>query len=421
MLKDLRAHFRGCLLGSAIGDALGGPLEFMDARAIEKKHGYVTEMLGGGWLNLKIGEYTDDTQMALCLAQSLVERDEFSADDIAARFVAWLESNPPDVGNHTRAVLSKIAAGADWKSASNGVQRQTPQSAGNGSLMRCAPVALWDFAEVSKRLEHSRVQSEITHAHQECQWSCALLNSLIFHLMSVGVRDVALDRALAECRDAPGHIRKRLQLAPGKMKSELKPSGYVLDTLDCAVWAFINSENFEDALVSAVNLGGDADTVGAVCGALAGAFYGERDIPARWLEALQNREILAGLATKMAMRQLEKIQNEETHVAATPKFEAPDAPNQNAVAQNAVAESSENEASEPEIADAKMENRAVESENNERAAPESEIANAEIATSGKSTSDGEKPGIEYSISNEHGAKPSETNGGGSSANDETAA
>ncbi len=307
MLKDLRIHFRGCLLGLAVGDALGGPLEFMDARTIEKKHGRVAEMIGGGWLHLKPGQYTDDTQMALLLAQSLAEKGSFDANDIARRFVAWLNSNPPDVGNHTRAVLSKIAAdGSDWKSASTNVQRVNSQSAGNGSLMRSAPVALWDFDDVSSRLEHSRVQSEITHAHQECQWSCALLNSFLFHLMNVGVRDLALERALNECRDAPGHIRKRVQMAPGKMKSELKPTGYVLDTLDCAIWAFMNSESFEESVVAAVNLGGDADTTGAVCGALAGAFYGEAQIPARWLDVLENRELLAQIATQMAQRHIGK-------------------------------------------------------------------------------------------------------------------
>ena len=319
MLKDLRAHFRGCLLGLAVGDALGAPLEFMDARAIEKKHGRVAEMLGGGWLHLKIGEYTDDTQMALLLAQSLIEKNDFAADDIAARFVDWLRSQPPDVGNHTRAVLSKTANdGSDWKNASSSTQRVNPQSAGNGSLMRCAPIALWDFADVSSRLEHSRVQSEITHAHQECQWSCALLNSFIFHLMNVGVRDLALERAINECRDAPGHIRKRAQLAPGKHKSELKPTGYVLDTLDCAIWAFMNSESFEETIVSAVNLGGDADTIGAVCGAVAGAFYGERQIPSRWLDVLENRETIASVATQMAARHIEKPIARNTEIVNAP-------------------------------------------------------------------------------------------------------
>ena len=313
MLKDLRAHFRGCLLGLAVGDALGGPLEFMDAKAIEKKHGRVAEMIGGGWLHLKAGDYTDDTQMALRLAESLLDQNAFAPDAIAASFVDWLNSSPPDVGNHTRQVLDKIAAGQDWKGATTNVQRVSPQSAGNGSLMRCAPVALWTWDDAQKRIEYSKTQSEITHAHQECQWSCALANAFIFHLMSCGVRDVALDRALNECRDAPGHLRKRVQLASGKMKSELKPTGYVLDTLDCAIWSFMNAESFEDAVVSAVNLGGDADTTGAVCGAFAGAFYGERQIPARWLDVLQNRDHIANVATQIAARHHNAVSDSQGH------------------------------------------------------------------------------------------------------------
>lgn len=303
-MKELRASFRGCLLGSAVGDALGGPLEFMEAGAIARKHGRVTEMIGGGWLNLKAGDYTDDTQMALCLAESLAEKNCFDADDIAARFVAWLQSSPPDVGNHTRAVLQRIAGGkiSDWKAASLGIQRANPSSAGNGSIMRCAPVALWDYQDTAALLEHSRVQSEITHAHLECQWACALANCFIVHLMQSGVRDDALGKALNECRDAPGNLLKRASLAGDKNRAELNPTGYVLDTLDCALWALMNADTFEDALVEAVNLGGDADSVGAVCGAFAGAFFGESEIPQRWLDKLQNRERIAQLADTFADR-----------------------------------------------------------------------------------------------------------------------
>jgi ADP-ribosyl-[dinitrogen reductase] hydrolase len=302
MHVDLRDRFRGCLLGLAVGDALGAPLEFLDAGKIKKQHGRVTEMIGGGWLHLAPGEYTDDTQMTLCIAESLAEKNAFDPDDIAARFVQWMESNPPDVGNHTRSVLERIAGGTDWRSASQSVQRAAPSSAGNGSVMRCAPVALWDWNDASARIEHSRVQSEITHAHQECQWSCAVINTFIVKLMQTGVRDVALDRAIEECRDAPGHIRKRVSVAAGKSVGDLNPTGYVLDTVDCAVWAFMNTGNFEDAVLDAIHLGGDADSIGAVCGALAGAFYGEHGIPVRWLEKLQNRERIAELATGFASR-----------------------------------------------------------------------------------------------------------------------
>jgi ADP-ribosyl-[dinitrogen reductase] hydrolase len=274
----------------------------MDAKAIERKHKRVTEMIGGGWLKLQPGHYTDDTQMALCIAESLVEHDAFNADDIAQRFVAWLESNPPDVGNHTRSVLKRIAAGTDWKTATYSAQRTSPSAAGNGSLMRCAPVALFAWEDTSTRIEYSKTQSEITHAHQECQWSCAMLNSTIVHAITTGVRDAALDRAITECRDAPGHIRKRVSVAAGKNRADLNPTGYVLDTLDCAIWALMNSLSFEEALIEAVNLGGDADTIGAVCGALAGAFYGESEIPARWLQVLQNREHIEKLAEQLAAR-----------------------------------------------------------------------------------------------------------------------
>jgi ADP-ribosyl-[dinitrogen reductase] hydrolase len=278
-----------------VGDALGGPVEFMSAAEIGRKHGRVTEMIGGGWLNLAPGAVTDDTQMTLCLAESLVELGTFDPEDIAARFWAWFAAGPADVGNHTRTVLERTAKDG-WKNASTRAQRTNPSSAGNGSVMRCAPVALFDFQNTSARIEHSRVQSEITHAHQECQWGCALVNSFIAHCMASAVRDPALERAIEECRDSPGNVLKRAQLAAGKETSELNPSGYVLDTIDCALWAMMNSDNFEEAVVAAVNMGGDADTVGAVCGAMAGAFYGERDIPARWLEVLQGRDHLTTLA-----------------------------------------------------------------------------------------------------------------------------
>ncbi|HEX8834635.1 MAG TPA: ADP-ribosylglycohydrolase family protein [Abditibacteriaceae bacterium] len=313
-MRNNRAHFRGCLLGLAVGDALGAPLEWMEAPVIQRKHGRVTEMIGGGWLKVLPGQTTDDTQQTILLAESLLQNDAFAPDDIAERLVAWFDTNPPDIGNHTRAVLARIkGVGAkgnsapgtqttDWKTASLAVQRSSPSAAGNGSVMRCAPIALFDWQDTSTRIEHSRVQSEITHAHQECQWSCAIVTSFLAHAVTTGIRDAALDRALEECKDAPGHIRKRVTVATGKSRNELNPTGYVLDTVDCAIWALMNTYTFEEALVEAVNLGGDTDTIGAVCGALAGAFYGEADIPPRWLEKLHDRERIAGLADKLADR-----------------------------------------------------------------------------------------------------------------------
>lgn len=308
-MRNFADHFRGTLLALAAGDALGGPVEFMDAPVIARKLGVVKDMIGGGWLSLRPGEWTDDTSMALDIASSLVEKDGFDPEDIAARFVAWLSSEPKDVGTHTKAVLSRMRGdhlpgnkGVDWKTAAHGVQRLNPSSAGNGSLMRCAPVALWDYEDTAARLEHSKTSSEITHPHQECIWSCAIANELIAGLIRFGGRDAALDVAMEECREAPGHIRKRISLTAGKVRSDLKPTGYVLDTLDCALWCLMNTDSLEECIVEAVNLGGDADTTGAVAGAFAGAFYGEREIPARWLDVLFERERIAGLGTAIAAR-----------------------------------------------------------------------------------------------------------------------
>ncbi len=290
---EKHARFRGCLLGAACGDALGAPLEFMDAKTIARQHGRVTEMLGGGWLHLPVGHYTDDTQMMLCLAQSLTSKNAFDADDIAARFVAWLKSEPPDVGIHTRQVLGRIARGQKWRDATSIVQNENPESAGNGSLMRCAPVALFAPNDADARREYSQVQSQITHAHLECQWSCVLVNAMIAHLLNGATREESLAAALAECEGAPQKMLDCARNASSKTRGEIPTSGYVLHTLEGALWSFLTTDSLENALIEIVNLGGDADTAGAVCGALAGAFYGEENIPSRWLDVLQNRAQLA--------------------------------------------------------------------------------------------------------------------------------
>jgi ADP-ribosyl-[dinitrogen reductase] hydrolase len=297
------------LLGLAVGDALGAPVEFVEQAAIARKHGRIGEMIGGGWLSLQPGQWTDETAQMLALINSLIENNGFVPDDIASRFVAWFSLEPPDVDSHTRAVLARMRGdhlpgnkGVDWKTASQGVQRLNPSAAGNGALTRCAPVALWDYDDTSARIEHCKVSSELTHAHQECQWSAAIAGEIVAELIRLGGRDAALDTAMEECRDAPGHIRKRISLAPGKTRSELKPTGYVLDTLDCALWSLMNSSSLEECIVEAVNLGGDADTTAAIAGAFAGAFYGETEIPARWLDVLFERERIASAADKIAVR-----------------------------------------------------------------------------------------------------------------------
>lgn len=293
--NGLRDRFRGVLLGLATGDALGAPLEFQPAR--DPNH-YVTGMIGGGWLRLAPGEWTDDTQMTLCAIDSLLARRVFDPDDIAQRFVGWLHSNPPDVGNHTRAVLTAISRGMGWEEASVKEQAANPNNAPNGSLMRCAPLALFFYKHPDYVATLSPVFSRITHTHADCEQSCVFLNVAIALLLTGASKDRAIAGAERALAGASESLRAHIHRAQ-EPKNVTSPSGYVLDTLEVAVWAFLHTSTLEAALLEVVNRGDDADTVGAVTGALAGAYYGLNAIPARWLDALHERESLLDRADRL--------------------------------------------------------------------------------------------------------------------------
>jgi ADP-ribosyl-[dinitrogen reductase] hydrolase len=285
-------RFTGCLLGLGVGDALGAPIEFMSAEQIRIKHGIVRDMLGGGWLHLRPGETTDDTALALALAGSLLEKGAFDRDDAARRYVAWLASNPPDVGNATRASLSRIAAGMDPYEASAQAHNESGgRTASNGALMRCAPVALAFPRDAAALVDVSLADARITHHDPLAGWSCAAWNVMIAAALGEEkdkARLPALAAATLSARGAPAALPD----PSAKREGDLNPTGYALDTLECALWAFLRGKTFEECLVLAVNLGGDADTIGAVCGALAGAWHGAAKIPDRWLRPLDRRQAL---------------------------------------------------------------------------------------------------------------------------------
>ena len=174
---------RGCAVGATIGDALGMPLEFGPRRPLDR---LVREMTPG---RLPAGTFTDDTEMALALAESLLARRLLDPADLAQRFAAWLRAGPPDVGLHTRDVLSRIAAGEPWDQAVKVVQQHKPDSAGNGSVMRCWPVALAHWDDLERLLVDSRLQSRVTHLHVECVAGSMLVNAAIFYLLLRGGRD----------------------------------------------------------------------------------------------------------------------------------------------------------------------------------------------------------------------------------------
>jgi ADP-ribosyl-[dinitrogen reductase] hydrolase len=237
---DMMDRGRGCLLGLAVGDALGTSLEFSQ-RDIVPRH---TEMTGGGPFGLAPGQWTDDTAMALALADSLLARGGLDARDLMDRFVAW------------------------WR---KGEYSCTGVCFDIGLTTRGAPQAV-----------------------EACELFAAMLREAI---LGAGRDAVLAPRAWA------GYPAVRA-VAGGswrnKTRDQIRSTGYVVDTLEVALWAVARTDTFEDALVLAVNLGGDADTVGAVTGQLAGALHGADAIPHRWLEPLAWRERIAGLATSLA-------------------------------------------------------------------------------------------------------------------------
>jgi ADP-ribosyl-[dinitrogen reductase] hydrolase len=292
---------RGTLLGLACGDALGRPVEFRSPARIEADHGRVTEMLGHGTHGQPAGTITDDTEMALRIARSLVERGGFDPDDVAERFVEWYESGPFDIGIMTSKSLGRIQQGEPWDEAGQSVWEASPEgsNAGNGSLMRCAPYAL-AFEHNREVLQKvSRDSSRITHADPRCQYGCGALNLVLSYLATDHSDPV--ERTLADLDDdAPAEVVGVLDRIPGSIDaSDLSNSGYVIHTLEAGLYHGLTAETAEDAIVGAVMMGGDTDTIAAVAGAVAGARFGAEALPDRWIETLGVADELEELATTL--------------------------------------------------------------------------------------------------------------------------
>lgn len=280
MNATINDRLRGVAVGAAVGDALGMPLEFGLASPPER---LIRTMRAG---RLPPGSFTDDTEMALALAESLLTKPHLDPDDLANRFVDWFQRNPPDVGIHTGSVLQRLQSGEAWQQATQGVQSLNPNNAGNGSVMRCWPVAITCWQNHASLNDHSRLQSQVTHAHEECMASCAFINVMICQLVHGQSPREAYNTALAQV-NLPDGLRQGILLAPRRKRDELRNTGWVRHTVESALWGLLNTDTFEEALVQVINLGADADTAGAVTGALAGAAYGLEAIPLDWKNALR--------------------------------------------------------------------------------------------------------------------------------------
>jgi ADP-ribosyl-[dinitrogen reductase] hydrolase len=296
----LRDRFRGTLLGLAAGEALGTPAEFLTAEQVVEKYGVITEMLGGGVYDVAPGEITDATEMMFRLASSLADNGGFEPEDIMARYGVWLESQPRHVSLTVRAALISYRSGTHWDVASRrAFEILGGPTAGNGSLIRCAPVGLLYSRDAPKRHEVSHRESTLTHFDSLAGWSCAAYNDLISAALAGDLRE-ELPAIARTFEDEDKRVAAVLRDTPDAEAEEVVSSSFVLDTLQTAVWTVLHGADFEHAVTIAVNMGNDATAAGATTGALAGAVYGESGIPARWLDALTVRDDVTAVADRLA-------------------------------------------------------------------------------------------------------------------------
>ncbi len=294
-------QFAGCLLGLACGDALGATLEFLSRDDIRARYGQLRAIIGGGWLRLAPGEVTDDTQMATCIAESVIATGTVDADDIARRFVDWLHSEPPDIGTTTRRALMYLDRGLSWQEAGERTYREAGgQGIGNAGLMRCAPVGLFRCNDLDRLIADTRLSSAITHADPLAQWAAVAVNVALRDLLLNGPQPDFLERVAAVIEERA--VAQAVRVVPLLAADEVRSTGYALHTMQTALWCLTHHSTFEEAVIAAVNFGDDADTSGAVTGALAGAREGIGAIPARWLAVLQPRDALRALAQGLHQR-----------------------------------------------------------------------------------------------------------------------
>nr|WP_293346925.1 MULTISPECIES: ADP-ribosylglycohydrolase family protein [unclassified Microcoleus] len=297
-------RYRGSLIGLAVGDALGTTLEFCRPGTFEP----IKDMVGGGPFRLQPGQWTDDTSMALCLAESLIEKKDFDPVHQLETYLKWrlhghLSSTGKcfDIGNTVQEALWHFK---DTKKPYCG--STDAWAAGNGSIMRLAPVPLFYAKNPLEVIEKSGASSRTTHGAATCVDACRYFGALIAGAVNKVSKEVLLSERycpIAEYWAAHPLVAEIDEIAAGSFKRrqppEIKGTGYVVKSLEAALWAFYNSSSFAEGCLLAVNLGDDADTTGAVYGQLAGAFYGESAIPQKWISQLTDFSLIASFAEQL--------------------------------------------------------------------------------------------------------------------------
>ena len=292
---------RGALIGLAIGDALGAAVEFKSPGSFTP----VTHYRSGGPHGLNAGEWTDDTSMALALADSIATAG-WNVNDQAERYVQWWKTGKYsvngrcfDIGITTRSALSQFVANKNALTSGD----RSDRASGNGSIMRLAPVPIRfghlyadQLDELSRLAEESSIP---THASDQCVAACRYLATVLAALIHGEDRDEVLSpnwKSLQQLNDIKPLHPLIQEIAQGSFRQKQPPviqgSGWVVKSLEASLWAFHDASSFEEAVLRAVNLGDDTDTTGAICGQLAGAYWGESNISASLRAGLARMDML---------------------------------------------------------------------------------------------------------------------------------
>lgn len=272
-------NIKAALYGVAIGDALGATIEGLTKIEILEEYGILTNIIGGGWLNLKPGEVTDDTQMTLAVARGIVTNPRNPRNQIAKELVKWYRSGPKDIGVTCQIAIEQYLKTGKWQDELH--QKYQEQHSGNGALMRCIYPALY-YRKLKDALRVAQSQGLMTHYSIKSAQAIQVYTTMIHTAIEQPRRELSMFVATYIACDSA-----LLGGIPEMKEKDLKPTGYVVDSLRTAAWyVFMRDFDFEQAVIRAVNAGGDADTIGAIAGGLAGAIWGMEAIPERWIEAL---------------------------------------------------------------------------------------------------------------------------------------
>lgn len=296
--KERKDKALGAFWGLIVGDALGAAVEFKKRDSFKK----LTAMRSGGPHGLKAGFWTDDSSLALCLAQSLIEHN-FDLKDQLKKYLSWYQEGYLSSTGKTFGVGANTAKSLEYFAKKKELPPQSDRAAGNGSLMRLAPIPIFFRNDFTEAVEFSGRSSLSTHnnimAVDSCRYFGGLLQQFINSRLEMDafkikvIKDTAVDLELDE------RVIKAAADAFKKKRAEIRSDGFVINTLEAALWSFLNTNNFSEAVLKAVNLGHDTDTVGAVTGQLAGAYYGFNSIPEKWLNKLARLDLIKETAEKL--------------------------------------------------------------------------------------------------------------------------